>query len=62
MDLRVIRWGGMDWNDLEDIDQWWALCENGKEPSGSIKCRKFLSRCTTGSSMNLVKLSVAQII
>jgi hypothetical protein len=26
MDLREIRWGGMDWIDLaQDSDQWWAL-------------------------------------
>jgi hypothetical protein len=30
MDLREIRWSGMDWIDLVQVrDQWRALCEHG---------------------------------
>jgi hypothetical protein len=32
MDLRCIRWSGMDWSHLE------CSCEHGIEPSGPIKC------------------------
>jgi hypothetical protein len=38
MDLRVIRWGGMDWIDLaDDRDQMDGSCEHGNELSVSIK-------------------------
>ena len=38
VDLQEFGWGGgMDW-----IDQVLGCCECGDEPSGSIKCRKFL--------------------
>jgi hypothetical protein len=37
MDIREIRWDGMDWIDLaQNRDQWRAL-ERGNELSGSIK-------------------------
>jgi hypothetical protein len=26
----------------QDKDQWWAICEHGKEPSGSINGGEFL--------------------
>jgi hypothetical protein len=43
MDLREIRWGGMDWIDLaQDRDQWRASCEHGNEPSGSVRCWEIL--------------------
>jgi hypothetical protein len=43
MDLRKMRWGGMDWIDLTQYrDQWEGSCEHGNEPSGSIKCWGFL--------------------
>jgi hypothetical protein len=39
MDYREIGWGGMDWiNMAKDKDQCRAVCEQGNEPSGSIKC------------------------
>jgi hypothetical protein len=34
LDLRGVGWGGMDWMA--------GSCENGDEPSGSIKCGEFL--------------------
>jgi hypothetical protein len=43
MDLREIGWDGMDWIDLaQGRDQWEGSCEDGNEPSGSIKCWEFL--------------------
>jgi hypothetical protein len=43
MDLREIGWDGMNWIDLaQDRDQWRGSCEQGNEPSGSIKCWEFL--------------------
>jgi hypothetical protein len=40
--LKVIGWGDVDWIDVaQDSDQW-RTCENGNEPSGSIKCWKVL--------------------
>jgi hypothetical protein len=48
MDLREIRWGGMDWIDLaEDRDQWRALVNtamNLRIPQNA----EFLSSCTIG--------------
>jgi hypothetical protein len=39
IDLREIGWDGMDWIDLaQDRDQFEGSCEQGNEPSGSIKC------------------------
>jgi hypothetical protein len=34
MDLRDIRWNGMDWIGIEPVE---GSCEHGNEPSGSIK-------------------------
>jgi hypothetical protein len=31
-------------------------CEHGNEPSGSIKCWKFLSSCTTGDFLRRASL------
>jgi hypothetical protein len=28
MDLREIRWGGMDWTDLAQDRDWWRAFEN----------------------------------
>jgi hypothetical protein len=40
MDLRDTGWDYVDWIDVaQDRDS----CEHGNEPSGSIKCWKFLS-------------------
>jgi hypothetical protein len=37
LDLREIRWGGMDWIDLaQDGGSVEGSCEHGNEPSGSI--------------------------
>jgi hypothetical protein len=35
MDLREIKWDGMDWIDLAQVE---GSCGYGNEPSGSIKC------------------------
>jgi hypothetical protein len=38
IDLRKVRWDGMDWIELaQNRDQWRAYCEHGDEPSGSLK-------------------------
>jgi hypothetical protein len=43
MDLREIGWTGMDWIDwAQDRDLWRAIVTTVNEPSGNIKCRKFL--------------------
>ena len=41
MDLQGVRCGGMDWIDLAHDRA--GACKCGNEPSGSIKCREFLS-------------------
>jgi hypothetical protein len=42
MNLREIMWEGVDWVLLtQDRDQW-RTCENGNEPSVSIKRGEFL--------------------
>jgi hypothetical protein len=40
MDLQEVGCGGMDW--IELARQLAGTCECGNEPSGSIKCGKFL--------------------
>jgi len=41
--------GGMDWIDLvQERGQVAGSCECGNEPSGSIKCGKFLDWMRTG--------------
>ena len=43
MYLEEVGRGCGDWMELaQDRDRWWALCENGKELLGSIKCGEFL--------------------
>jgi hypothetical protein len=43
MDLREIRWGGMEWiNLVQDRAPVEDSCEHGTEPSGSIKCWEVL--------------------
>jgi hypothetical protein len=55
MDLREIGWGGMDWNHLaQDRDQWKALVNMLMNLKVPYNVGKFLSSCTTGSSMELV--------
>jgi hypothetical protein len=50
MDLRQIRWGGMDWTDLaQDTDQWRALVNMIMKLWVPQNVGKFLSRSTTGS-------------
>jgi hypothetical protein len=45
MDLREIGWDGMDWIHLpQDGNQWRALVNTVKKPSGSIKCWEFLEQ------------------
>ena len=39
MDLQEVGCGGMDWIELDH----YHICECGNEPSGSIKCRNFLT-------------------
>jgi len=43
MDLREVKYGGMDWIErAQDRDRWAGTGECGNEPSGSIKCAEFL--------------------
>jgi hypothetical protein len=42
MDLHEVGCGGMDWIGLAQDRQVAGTCECGNEPSGSIKCGKFL--------------------
>jgi hypothetical protein len=39
MDLREMRWGGMDWLSIGPVE---SFCEHGNKPSASIKCWKIL--------------------
>jgi hypothetical protein len=42
IDLQEVG-GDMDWTDLaQDRGSWRGTCESDNEPSGSIKCGKFL--------------------
>jgi hypothetical protein len=48
MDLREMRWGDMDWNDLaEDRDQWRALVNTVMNLPVQQNVGKSLSSCTT---------------
>jgi hypothetical protein len=50
MDLREIRWDGMDWIDLaQDRDQWRALANAVMNFLGPYNAGKFLYGCTVGS-------------
>jgi hypothetical protein len=48
MDLREIRWGGMDWIDLTQ-GQWRALVNTAMNLRVPYNFGKFLSNCPTGS-------------
>jgi hypothetical protein len=50
MDLREIRWDGVDWIDLaQDMDQWRALVNTVMNLQVPYNVGKFLSSCTIGS-------------
>jgi hypothetical protein len=50
MDLREIRWDGMDCIDLaQDRNQWRALVNTVMNPRVPENVGKFLSSCATGS-------------
>jgi hypothetical protein len=62
MDLREIRWGGMDWIDLaQDRDQWRALMDTlinfRFDKSG-----KFLSGCTTSGFSSRTQLNAVSYL
>jgi hypothetical protein len=38
IDLRDIRWDGVDWIDIAQDRDVEGFCEHGIEPSSSIKC------------------------
>jgi len=42
MDLREIRWEGVDLHLAQDRGQLGSPCDNGNEPSGSIRGGEFL--------------------
>jgi hypothetical protein len=49
MNLREIRWDGMDWTELaQDIDQWRTLVNTVMNLWDPQNIWKFLSSCTTG--------------
>jgi hypothetical protein len=49
MDVREIRWGGMDWIDLaHDRNQWRALVNTLMNLLVSQSAGKFLNICTSG--------------
>jgi hypothetical protein len=57
MDLREIRWDGMDWIDLaQNRDHWRALMNMIKNLQVPQNARKFLSICTTGGFSRKVQL------
>jgi hypothetical protein len=49
MDLPEVGSGSMDWIELaQNRDKVAGTCENGNEPSGSIKRGEFLDQLQTG--------------
>jgi hypothetical protein len=49
MDVREMRWDGVDWIDMaQDRDQWRALVRAVKSLRVSYNAGKFLSGCATG--------------
>jgi hypothetical protein len=43
MDIKEVRWKGMDWSDVaQDRDRWRALVNAIMNLRGFIKCGKFL--------------------
>jgi hypothetical protein len=50
MDLREIKWDGLDWIDLaQDKDRWRALVNTVMNLRVPLNVGKFLSSCTIGS-------------
>jgi hypothetical protein len=57
MDLREIRWDGMDWIDLaQDRDQWRALVNTVMNIWVPLNAGKFLSNCCFSRRAQLMNL------
>jgi hypothetical protein len=57
MDLREMRWDGVDWIDMaQDRDQWRALVNTILNLRVSLNAGKFLSGCTSGGSSRRAQL------
>jgi hypothetical protein len=58
MDLRAIRWGGIDWIDLaQDRDQWRTLVNTVLNIRVPQNAGDFLSICTTGNFSRRAQLN-----
>jgi hypothetical protein len=64
MDLREIRWGGMDWiNMAQDRDKWRALMNTVMNLRVPSDVGKFLSSCATGGFSRRAQLQgVSQLV
>jgi hypothetical protein len=59
IDLREMKWDGMDWIDLaQDRDQWRGLVNTVINLRVPKDVRKYLSSCTTGGFSRRVQLHV----